>query len=266
MAKSDVIATGLASSSDLSKEICHPGCDIRPCIAAILDTFLTKGQFPNRSAASVAIATELKRIGMNYDDTLRRIERWNFGNIPPLRPNDVVRAVNNAFTKDYAYSCQHSVLEAFCIGTEVCPFVMRVKSRKRKSNDLCFIDYGWPEILSNRQVLIYYVALLYLEKTRRIGPGGLICANHKQIADACGVSRERTGDDLKKLATVGLIEYNVGSPRRWEGIASEIRRVLPIPRSTKGAREILKNRKLTPRQIEICHNIERVSGTIKSRS
>ncbi|MCK4856509.1 MAG: hypothetical protein KAT58_00925 [candidate division Zixibacteria bacterium] len=218
------------ASSNLSQQTGHPGKDIRPCVAALTETSLARGGFPNRNEAAVIIASEFKRISLDYDSALKRVEYWNRKNAPPLKPNEAKKAVANAYGKDYNYSCRHPVLLAFCVDESVCPFHNQVLGKKDKYNDLAFIDYGWQKLLSNRQVLIYKVALPHLEMTRKIGRGGLICANHQQIANACGIHRKRIGKDLKALAEVGLIEYEPGQPKKWEGKASEIGRVYPIPR------------------------------------
>ena len=227
------VEDGLTASSTLSEETGHPGKDIRVCIATLYETPLIKGGFPQRNQVSSILASEFKRIGLDFEAILARLEYWNQFNKPPLTPRDLERATSNNMAKDYRYGCGNLVLQAFCIDPKSCPFNLYVKSKKRNYNDLKFIDFGWPKYLSNRQVLIYAVSLPHLEKTRQINRGGLICANHRQVADACGVSPGRIGHDLKLLATVGLIEYNVGRPRKWEGIASEIRRIFPIPRPTR---------------------------------
>jgi len=229
----DQIEWGLGASSRLSEETGHPGKGIRPCIATLYETPLLKGQFPPRSQVSIILASEFKRIGLDYDSIIARLEYWNRYNKPPLTPRDLERAVNNSISKDYKYTCGNPILRDFCVGREYCQFNQYVISKKKKPNDLKFIDYGWQKYLSNRQVLVFAVALPHLENTRKIGRGGLICANHKQIAEACGISPGRIGQDLRLLASVGLIEYNVGRPRKWEGIASEIRRIFPIPRPTR---------------------------------
>lgn len=224
------LGQGLEASSRLSEELSHPGVDLRPCIATIAESSLSKGGFPNRGASAVVLASELKRIGKDYEFACRRLEQWNNSNKPPLKPQQLQRAVDNAYAKDYNYSCQHAVLNYYCIGTEECPFATYVQSKKKRYNDLVFVDYGWPVILKPSQRLIYGFGLPHLEKTRRVGRGGLICASQRQIAKICGIDVRYVGEHLEKLAEVGLIEYEPGAPRKWERIASEIRRVFPIPR------------------------------------
>lgn len=240
------IEKGIAAASNLSRETGHPGKDIRPCIATLIESALVKGDYPNRSEAAVVIATEFRRIGLHYEEALKRLTNWNQFHNPPLRPSELRKAASNGYTKDYNYSCRHNVLSAYCVDESTCPFCTKVVGKKGRNNDMAFIDYGWQNHLTKRQVLLYLVALPYLEKTRRIGKGGLICANYRQIADAAGIPQRRLGDDLRTLAAVGLIEFQAGEPRKWEGIASEIRRVFPIPRPTRESLRIIKKGKMSP--------------------
>jgi len=173
---------------------------------------------------------------------MTRLEHWNQHNHPPLKHSELQNAANNGYKGKYNYGCQHPILSSFCVG-DMCPYIKHVKSTKKKVVNHVFIDYGWQKYLSNVLVLIYFIALPYLEFKRRVGPGGLIYANHKQIAETCGVSNRRIGENLKTLAVAGLIEYKPGLPQRWIGLASEIRRVIPIPRPTNSIIQQLKERR-----------------------
>jgi len=236
----DVIK-GLEASSRLSDETGHPGKDIRPCIATLMETPLSKGDFPSRNESAVVIASELYRIDIDYDSACARLELWNQHNSPPLKSTDLQRAFDNGYSGRYKYSCKNHILSAFCI-EEMCPFANHVLSKNKKVRNHVFLDYGWQQYLSNVQVLIYMLALPYLEVKRNVGPGGLICANHIQIAKSCGASPRRIGENLQTLALVGLISYKVGQPAKWRGIASEIKRVIPIPRPTHQTIKLLKGR------------------------
>jgi hypothetical protein len=190
---------------------------------------LVKGDYPDRDAAAVALTAELLRIGMDTDEIEARLNDWNRFNSPPLKPDEIQRAIENGSAGKYDYSCEHSILAYFCIGSD-CPVDKRKKLKDRKVQNFRFLDYGWQQVLSNRQVLIYYAALPYLEVKRRAGPGGMIYASHVQLAKTCGISYRRMGDDLQVLADLGLITYKPGLPQVWKHQASEVRRIIPIPR------------------------------------
>jgi hypothetical protein len=229
----DRLAIGLEASSDLSRETGHPGAGIRPCVATLLETALSKGEPPNRNQAALIIACEYYRIGLSFDEAERKLTQWNSQHSPPLKHSELQKAALNGYLGKYHYGCKNPVFEDFCIGTEECPFFQRVVSRRPKTKSTAFLDYGWQRYLSNRQVLLYLVSLPYLETRRRAGLSGLVCANHKQLAEACGIAVRRLGDDLRLLELAGLVEYAPGVPQRWEGKASEIRRVIPVPKPTR---------------------------------
>ncbi|MFH1372536.1 MAG: primase C-terminal domain-containing protein [bacterium] len=227
----DIVTKGLSAASNLAAETGHPGKDIRPCVATLMEMQLQKGDFPDRNTAAVIIAYELQRIGFDCDSVYDRMQKWNHQSSPPLKQNELRKATDNGHSGKYKYGCENVVLKSFCVG-DMCQFIKHVKSGQKRIINYKFLDYSWQQHLSNRQVLIYMLAIPALEIKRRVGPGGLVCANHMQVSQACGIDRRRLGNDLEVLASVGLIEYKSGTPRRWEGIASEIRRVIPIPRPT----------------------------------
>jgi len=230
MSNADKIIDGLVASSDVSKELNHPGPDIKPCIAQMLKNSYSRADFPNRNAVSHIIASDLRRIGCSQEEVTERIVTWNKGNLAHLRYSEIAKAVRSAFRKEYKYGCDHEFLKPTCIGRDVCPFFTRVLSKRKYINNRPFIWYRWPEILSNVPKLIYSIALVELERTRQVGPGGLIFASHYEIAKLAGVTRKMVKSGLEELREYGLIEYIPGIPRKWKRIASEIRRIIPIPK------------------------------------
>jgi len=194
-----------------------------------MKTTLVKGDYPDRDAATVTLTAELLRLGMDEQEIEARLNEWNRSNSPPLRTAEFQRAIKNGIAFKYDYSCKHPVLSYFCIGIG-CPVYKRQEQRTRKVQNFRFLDYGWQQLLTNRQVLLYLCALPYLEIKRRVGPGGTIIANHWQIAKACGISVRRMGQDLQVLADFRLIKYTPGKPQKWKRRASVIERNLPIPR------------------------------------
>lgn len=197
-------------------------------MATLFETPLQKGDFPDRNSTAVVLASELHRIGFSGEQIESRILEWNRHNSPPLKPSEIRGAIRSGTSGKYEYSCNHPILAGFCIGSD-CPYDKRVKSHLKKVRNHRFLDYGWQHLLSNREVLLYFAALPYLEAKRQVGPGGMIYANHQQLADVAGISVKRIGRDLQKLADAGLIHYKPGIPRKWERRASEIRRIIPIP-------------------------------------
>lgn len=234
------VEEGLAASSRLSEETRHNGEDIKPCIAAMLNRSFGRGEYPSRSDAAIAIACELRRIGQSHDETLNRLNNWDQHNETPIKYKDIVRTVGSAFVKDYTFGCNHRTLVPYCIGPEVCPFRRFINEPSAKIQPWFFVRVGWQHHLCGNEVLIYQVALPFLEITKAGGIGRRICANHRQIADACGITPRRVGSHLKALAAAGLVEYTPGLPRKWLGIASAIQRIAPTPRPTPDRLTALK--------------------------
>jgi hypothetical protein len=207
----------------------RPGPSIRPCLARLIETTLVKGDYPDIDAATVALTAELLRLGLDEKEIETKLKEWNCSNSPPLRPFEFQRAVKNGIAFKYDYSCNHPILSYFCIGIG-CPVHKRQEQRNRKVQNFRFLDYGWQQILSKRQTLLYLCAIPYLEIKRKVGPGGTIIANHWQMGKACGIPVKRLGEDLQILADFRLIEYTPGKPQAWKRQASMIKRQLPIPR------------------------------------
>jgi hypothetical protein len=194
-----------------------------------LKTSLVKGDFPDIDAATVALTAEFLRLQMDEHEIEAELKEWNCSNSPPLRAKEFQRAIQNGIAYKYDYSCEHPVLSYYCIGTS-CPVYKRKERKSRKVQNFRFLDYGWQQLLTKRQILIYLCALPYLEIKRKVGPGGTIIASHWQIGKACGVPVKRMGEDLQLLADFRLIEYTPGKPQVWKRKASVIKRRIPIPR------------------------------------
>ena len=224
------IEDGLIASSDLAGELNHPGQDIKPCIAAMLENSYCRGDTPDRNTAALIIACELKRIGLNESEVEYRIQEWNQRNRPPLRLSEYRKAVKSAFSDRYNYGCYNHHFENTCIGRDNCPFFNHVLSQRKTYNNRIFFRYRWPEILSNSAKDIYFLALVELERLKRVGPGGRIYSSHRQIAKLAGLSRRIIKKGLEELHSIGLIDYRPGLQHIWRNKASEIRRILPIPK------------------------------------
>jgi len=234
------IERGLAASSRLSEETRHAGCDIKPCVTLMLEKLFGLGEHPSRSDVAIAMACELRRIDQSYDETLNRLVEWNQRNETPIHHNEIERTVGNAFTKDYAFGCNHRTLAPFCVGPEICPYRRFIAEPTSRIKPWQFIKLGWQHHLGSNETLIYQIALPYLETTKGGGIGRRIFANHRQIADACGIASRRVGRHLEVLAGADLIDYVPGLSLKWAGKATEIRRIAPIPRPTKDRLAVLK--------------------------
>jgi len=205
---------------------------LRPCIGVLLKTPSFDSDVIKPSLRASMIADEFIRLNMPESLMQSQLEKWNTRNIPPMRHRDLMSTIKTALRKNYGYTCSHPSLAEFCVGPEACEHV-RGNTGKLKFNFRAFFVYHWQLILSNTAKDIYYIALPELGKRRGLKPDGLIYANQLEIAQYAGISKKSVKSALEELSHFGLIEYKHGRPRKWEGKASEIRRIFPIPKPPK---------------------------------
>lgn len=224
----------LESTTEASKRYGLSAGTIRPCVGAMLDRRFDKGDFPCRSEACLIIASELKRNGKDEERTFAILMDWNDKNLIPMRASQVRSAVGTAYRRNYGYSCLNEKLGAFCIGEDICTFSTHIKAKIRKDwTNRKFFEFDWQNTLSNAAKDVYSLALVELERRRHVGVGGLIIASQREIAKLAGISEKSARKGLVELERVGLTTYKPGVPRRWEFKASEIRRIIPIPKPAK---------------------------------
>lgn len=207
---------------------------LRPCLWGMLKTTFYKGQIPSRSDVSAVLAAELVKIGFDLARILYELARWNKRNQPPLKQSDLKSTVSTSLRHNYNYSCKHEYLKEFCVGFDVCSHSKGLSNISRY-NFRAFFNYHWQQILKNKAVMVYMLALPELGLRKGLKPGDVIYENQAAIARTAGISRKHVKGALEELATFGLIEYKPGVPRRWEGKASEIRRIFPIPKPSREA-------------------------------
>jgi len=228
------VAAGLEASSNLSKALDAPGKLIKPCVAIMLEKSFIKGDFTDRSRAANILASEMKILGKEEEYALHLLSRWNEKNVPPLRHSALSSTVRTAYRYDYRYGCNNEYLREFCIGPEMCPHNrIFYRTANKYTDNRLFFKYRWPELLTNVEKCIYFLALIELERIRGIGAGGKIIASHRSISKLAGIEPKYAGKGLSGLQRKGLIVYKPGIPRKWEGKASEIQRIIPIPKPSR---------------------------------
>mgnify|MGYP002335735560 CR=1 FL=1 len=207
---------------------------LRPCVGVMFRSSFHKGDIPNRSDISAVIAAELVKIGYDRERILYELTRWNKGNNPPIKQSALQSTVRTALRKNYNYSCRHPNLKEFCVGSDMCSYA-KGQSNQSKFNFRIFFKYRWQLILSHKSKLVYWLALPELEKQKGQKPGSVIYENHTEIAKMAGITPKYVKSALKELAGYGLIWYKPGIPRKWEGKATEIQRIFPIPKPPREA-------------------------------
>ena len=231
---SDRIYDTLACASNLAGSLDIDGRNLKPCIALIMEKGLEKGDLTDRATGSVIIASELRRLGKDEDFVSDYLKTWNQKNRPPRRLSEIESAVRSSFRKEYRYSCKNVHLEQLCPGREFCSFAKLKSPNGRYQNNRKFLEYGWQNFLSNAAKDLYYIGIVELERRLGVGAGGIVIANHKRFALFAGISPKTAGKALLELAQTPLIRhFEMGTPRKWEGKATEIQRTIPIPAPPK---------------------------------
>lgn len=207
---------------------------MKPCVEGMLETSLDKGHI-SRDAISVAIISELMRLGFEDDIVMKKVLLWNDKNVKPIRTEKLIENVRGTLKKDYRYSCHHFLLKTFCPydSESLCPFSKGL-SNKKYFNNRAFLQYGWQQLLNNAPKDVYYIAIPELERRRSVGAGGRIFANHIEIAKWAGIAPKTVGGALDELSSRGLVRITMGTSRGWEKKATEIQRILPIPKPPSG--------------------------------
>lgn len=217
--------------------------NFKPCILKMLITGLKKGQNSfQRSKVALVISVEFKRL--NREKIEQVLNCWNKKNTPPLNPSEITGAIKQAQKEKYDFGCNSDVLSSFCGFSEdrnECWFYKQLmvnlgrksKARHRESD---FYKYGWQRILTLSQSMVY-LGIRQIEKIQHKRPGQTIVAPYRLIVKYSGAYMGLINKSLRKLKEVGLILCEIGEPYRWKLKATEITRVIPIPRPNKKLEE-----------------------------
>jgi hypothetical protein len=118
-----------------------------------------------------------------------------------------------------------------CVGQDGCAWWLaqhpEIAHAKRSLQD--FIAVGWAaRFRGSPSTTLVYGAIIRIEQVRKLPPGSPIFASLAELAWAGGVGTRKTvRRSLQRLQKAGLIEYLAG--KRGVGIATEVKRALPIP-------------------------------------
>lgn len=219
----------------------------KPCILEMLDTPLYKGENSfSRSKVALSIAVEYLRLGKPAKKIERALLTWNSKNHPPLKPSDVNGAIKRAPEYlEFGFGCNNDLMIAFCDFAKdrmLCPFYQKMMiNQGRKSSarhrESHFYSYGWPRILSLSEITLY-LSLRQIEKLQHNKKAGqTIVAPYSLITKYSGVSMSHIKENLIKLKESGLIRLKIGEPYRWKSKATEITRIIPIPKPSKELKE-----------------------------
>lgn len=231
----DDIAEGLNAASYMAEVLQVEGNTIRPCIAVLFRDGCCQGEKnPGREPAGHLIAIELCQLGIPEDKARKILHGWDSRNIPELGYGQIERTLCKTYGgyKSYFYSCSSELLIHRCVGEDNCSW-RKAHGGKfiNRSISAAFRANGWLWILPTHLNFLYLVTIPLLEGRRKVGGGGIIYAGHREIAEVSGLRRcSKIGKYLEELRKFNLIEYQPGDPKQKERKASEIMRVIPVPK------------------------------------
>jgi hypothetical protein len=222
---------GLMAQTQIAGELGINSKAMRPCVAAIASH--REGLYDMSYACSI-LTVELLHLGISEEKVFHTLRAWNRKNIKPMKEAALRSTFRTAvrYQHKYYYSCANPYLEEFCVGTELCSY-SRSGSTASRCDTRVFFTYQWQRILNPVARQIYLIALPEIERRRGFRPGSLLYVSQREIALYCGVMTKYVGKGLVKLKDHGLITYEPGKRHKWEGKASEVRRIFPIPRPPK---------------------------------
>ena len=207
---------------------------IKPCTAYILHRN-PKSKISSPNDLAFFIAVELKRIGEKKEETAKILQIWNSRNSQSLRPNELNGLIDRVYSGPYDYGCNSPMVREYCPEKENCTHYKALFARTGRHRERDFYKYGWHCILKSYETCLY-AGLIEFEKRKRLKPGSLIIAPYRDIHKASGVAMSLIEKGLSRLERVGLIWCQIGQPFKWREKATEIRRIIPIPRPKSDAK------------------------------
>ena len=199
--------------------------DIKPCIIALLD-----GDNP---AAKIAlnpfiIACELHRVGKNekqIEDLLNKVD---------IKPSKLRSVLKSAITGTWGYACPRLEELGLCLYKTRfdCWWFDKIARQSQKEwRERDFWRYKYPTQLGAARSMLY-LAIKEIEKIRGYKVGSRLYVSWDELQTVSGINRQTIKPGLEALEKKGLIKYKPGHKRAKgsKGLASEISRVIPIPK------------------------------------
>lgn len=201
---------------------------IKPCVAHLI-VHNPKNKMFNPNDYAFIIATELRRARQDRQKANMVLKAWNNRNNPALRLNELNGIISRAYRKPYSYGCHNVILQEYCLGNENCAYYKNLFARKGRHREADFYKYGWQKILTPTQIALYH-GLVYIERLLSLKPGELIIGSYNFISPRVGVAKSHLTENFSQLQKLGLIKWQKGKPYKWRETASEIRRIIAIPK------------------------------------
>lgn len=196
--------------------------DIKPCITKLLeDPSIREAENP------FIVACELHRVGRTerqIDSLLTRLD---------IKASKVRGVIKSVITGRYEFGCPRLEEKGICLyeKREDCFWYQAIPRESQRSyRERDFWRFGWPGRLTAPKIVIY-LAIIEVEKRRRLPAGSRLYVSRKELSGLTGVSLPWVIKCCERLGKIGLIKFKKGLQHRWYGKASEVKRIIPIPKA-----------------------------------
>ena len=198
--------------------------DTMPCIVKLLED-------PSVREADNAFiaAVELYRVGRTekqIDSLLTRLG---------INPSKIRGILKSVATGRYKFRCPTLEEKGICLykSRQECFFYQAIPRESQKPyRERDFWRFGWPGRLTAPESMVY-LAIREFERLKGYPAGSRLYISYRDITKVSGVSIGWILKCCQKLRDEGLIKFKGGVQHRWYGKASEIQRIIPIPRPEK---------------------------------
>lgn len=200
--------------------------DIKPCIMGLLSK--DSPLLITDNIYAFIVGCELCRVGKTNEQIEAILTKKH------IKPSKIRGILKSVLKNKYSYGCPRLEELDICIYESrfECPWHSQIPSEStKKYREKDFYTYNWPLVLSASKVVLY-LAIREVERKRRYRAGSRLYVSWDELHRASGVHRSLVGKYLKALKEVGLVKYKKGQKRvrGMKGLASEVWRIIPIPK------------------------------------
>ncbi|MBA7550928.1 hypothetical protein ES705_43459 [subsurface metagenome] len=198
--------------------------DTMPCIVKLLDD-------PSVREADnpFIVACELHRVGRTekqIDSLLTRLG---------VRASKVRGVIKSVASGRYEFRCPTLEEKGICLykSRQECFYYQAIPRESQKPyRERDFWRFGWPRRLTAPEIVIY-LAIREFERLKGYPAGTRLYMSRKDFIRISGRVAKTIMPSLERLKKKGLIKFKKGTQHKWYGRASEVKRIIPIPRPKK---------------------------------
>ncbi len=196
--------------------------DTMPCIVKLLeDPSVREADNP------FIVACELHRVGRTEKQIESLLARLG------IRASKVRGVIKSVATGKYEFRCPTLEEKGICLykSRQECFYYQAIPRESQKPyRERDFWRFGWPGRLTASEGMMYQ-AIREFERLKGYPAGTRLYVSYKNLARTSGIGMGWILKCCQGLRDKGLIEFKKGSQHRWHRKASEIKRIIPIPRS-----------------------------------